>query len=631
MILEDVLDFLNSNPPFQLLDAATLKNLAGKMSMDYYPKDTVILKQDGPPSEALRLIKKGGVKVAIRSEDGEEVVMDYKGEGDTFGFLSLIGNDKQKTTVITIDDTICYTINREMVLKLIETSPAFAEYFMSYLSRYVDRTYREMQNKGLFYGSSERFLFSTPVGDIASDAITVNEEVSIQEAAQIMVNHKITSLIITDKRNLPVGIVTDKDLREKVIARGRNISEPVKNITTLSLIRVDANDSCFEAILKMIKYNIHHMPVLKDGELKGIMTNHDLMLLQGTSPLSFVNDIENQQTIEGLSSVSKRTNNLIGLLLKEGAKISNLSKIITEINDRLVRKVLELAERQFGQPPVPYCWVVFGSEGRKEQTFKTDQDNAVIYSNPSADEEAAEAERYFPLFTSFIKNSLLKIGFPSCPADYMASNPQWCRPLQAWEGYFSNWISTPTPGAVLKSLIFFDFRPLYGKVSLFEELRAHYISLLARNRIFLGHMAGTIMRNTPPIGFFKSFVVEKGGEHKDEIDMKLKGTTPLVDAVRLFSLEAGIRDTSTIERIHALKPNHPIVKAFADELEHAFDFMMLLRLHHQYEQIKEGGVADNFINPDRLSNLEKKTLKEVFHLITKLQEHIKEDYKGFIN
>ena len=226
MILEDVLDFLNSNPPFQLLDAATLKNLAGKMSMDYYPKDTVILKQNGPPSEALRLIKKGGVKVAIRSEDGEEVVMDYKGEGDTFGFLSLIGNDKQKTTVITIDDTICYTINREMVLKLLETSPAFAEYFMSYLSRYVDRTYRKCRTKD-FLRQQRALSFLYPVGDIASDAITVNEEVSTGGSSDY--GEPQDYLFNNNRQKESAGRYCDRQgPQEKVIAKGRNISEPVK-------------------------------------------------------------------------------------------------------------------------------------------------------------------------------------------------------------------------------------------------------------------------------------------------------------------------------------------------------------------------------------------------------------------
>jgi CBS domain-containing protein len=629
MILEEVINFLKKEPPFQFLDDATLKSIAGSLSMEFYPKETVILKQGGPPSDALRIIKKGGVKVLMRVESGEDVVIDYRGEGDNFGFLSLIGKDKGKTTVIAIDDTICFTLYKDKVLKLLETSPAVTEYFMSYLSRYVDRTYREMQNRSIFR-SSDRFLFTTPAGDIATEVITVGEDTTIQEAAQVMVKNKISSLIIRDGRNVPVGIVTDKDLREKVVAKGRGASEPVKNIMTISLIRVDARDSCFEAVLKMIKYKIHHMLVIEDGSLKGIMTNHDLMLLQGTSPLSFANDIENQQSVDGLVTVSSKIGNIVGLLLKEGAKASNITKIITEINDRLVKKVIEIAERQQGQPPVPYCWIVYGSEGRREQTFKTDQDNAIIYADLESPEEEEKVRKYFQNFTSFVKESLLRIGFPPCPADYMASNPQWCQPLRVWKGYFTRWINEPTPEAILKSLIFFDFRPLYGNFSLAEKLSASLKVMLEGQSLFFGHMTNQIVKNCPPVGFFKSFVVEKTGEHKDQFNLKVKGLTPLVDAIRLFALEKGVRETSTLGRIKAMKDIHSVVKEHADELEQALEFIMVLRIDHQLGQIEEGRKPDNFINPNKLSNIERKTLREAFHLISKLQGHLIEMYKPLI-
>ena len=630
MILEEIMNFLKKHPPFQFLDEPTLKSVAGSLSMEFYPKDTLILQQGGPASDSLRIIKKGGVKILMRSDAGDDVVIDYRGEGDNFGFLSMIGKDKGRTTVLAVDDTICYILRKEKVIKLLETSPAFNEYYMSYLSRYVDRTYREMQNKSHFYGSSDRFLFTTPAGNIASAAVTVGEETSIQEAAELMSLHKVSSLIVIDKRQLPIGIVTDKDLREKVVAKARSVSEPVRSIMTISLIRVDASDSCFEAVLKMIKYRIHHMLVIEGGALKGIMTNHDLMLLQGTSPLSFANDIENQQTVEGLIPVSARINNIVGLLLKEGAKASNITKIITEINDRLVKKVLEIGERKYGQPPVPYCWVALGSEGRREQTFKTDQDNAIIYADPATPEDEVAAQNFFSVFASFVGDCLLKIGFPLCPAEYMAGNPEWCQPLRAWKKYFAGWISEPTPEAMLKSLIFFDFRPLHGKFRLAEELRDSFTSMVEGQGIFLGHMANAILKNSPPIGFLKSFVVEKSGEHKDKFQLKVKGLTPLVDAVRLFALERGVRETSTLGRVHALKDKHATIKEHAEGLEYAFEFIMLLRIHHQFEQIKEGVRPDNFIDPKSLSNLEKRTLREAFHLISKVQTTILERYKPFI-
>lgn len=629
MILEDVIEFLKKAPPFQFLDEPVLKTVASSISMEFYPKNTLILRQDGPPSESLRIIKKGGVKVYMQSGSDDEVVIDYRGEGENFGFLSIVGKDKVRSNVKAVEDTICYLVDKDTVLRLLNSNPVFTEYFLkSHLDKYIDKTYREMHNKSLFYGGSDRLLFTTQAGDIAAKAvITATENTSIQEAAQIMSKHKISSLIVTDGKDLPVGIVTDRDLREKVVAKGRDVDDPVKNIMSIPLMRVDSKDYCFEAVLKMIKHNIHHVLVIKDGELQGVITNHDLMLLQGTSPLSFSKDIENQQTIEGLIPVSKRINSVVSLLLKEGAKAGNITKIINELNDRLVRKILEIAEKKFGRPPVSYCWIVFGSEGRKEQTFKTDQDNAIIYADVTSGETEAEASKYFNGFTFFVRESLLKCGFPLCPADYMASNPQWRRPLSEWKKYFSRWISTPTPEAVLKSLIFFDFRPLYGEFSLAENLRDYLIKTLKGQNVFLARMASATTKNRPPLGFFKTFIVEKSGEHKDKLNLKFRGIGPLVDIVRLFALESGVSETSTIERIKALKEKHPVIREIGDELEQAFEFITLLRTHHQIERIEASAEPDNFINPGTLSNLEKKSLKESFQIISKVQDLIIEQYK----
>ncbi len=351
MIMEDVVAFLKKVPPFQFLDDADIQAVARNLSLEFYPKDMVVLKQDGPPSDALRIIKKGGVKVSMVSEDGGEVVIDYRGEGDTFGFLSLVGKDRVRSNITAVEDTICYLLGKEMLLKLLDSHLSFTEYFLkSHITRYIDRTYREMQDKSMFYGGSDRLLFTTRVGDMAiKGVVSTREETPIREAAAIMSENRISSLVIMDRNDLPSGIVTDRDLREKVVAKGRNVQEPVKNIMSTTLIRVDGRDYCFEVVLKMLKYNIHHILVIRDGKLTGVVTNHDLMMLQGTSPLSLTKDIESQQTIEGLVPVSKKINNIVGLLLKEGAKANNITKVITEINDRLVRKVARVRRAEARQ------------------------------------------------------------------------------------------------------------------------------------------------------------------------------------------------------------------------------------------------------------------------------------------
>jgi len=621
IILEDVEAFLKRVPPFQFLGDTDLHNLAGNLTLEFYPKDTIILKQDGQPSDSLRIVKKGGVKVSMRAEHGEDVTIDLRGEGDTFGLISLMGRDKQKTTVIAMEDSFCYLLGRGKILHLIETKPVVSEYFLqSHFTKYVDKVYREMHGKSKFYGSSDHLLFTTPVGDIASQTVvTVGDDATIQDAAREMVKHRVSSVIVTDRNSLPVGIVTDRDLREKVAARGREVRNPVKEIMCLPLVRVDAKDYCFEAVHKMIKHNVHHILVIREGMLKGVLTNHDLMLLQGASPLSFAKDLESQESIEGLASVSAKISRVVGILLREGARAGNITRIIAELNDRLVRKILAIAEKQCGRPPLPYSWLVFGGEGRKEQTFKTDQDNGILYADPATPEQEEQARAYFTRLALAVRDGLMKCGYPSCPDDTMAANPKWCQPLSVWKKHFSAWIGHSTSDAILRSLIFFDFRPLYGEDSLALALRTYVMRNLESRKQFIEHMAVATMKSRPPLGLFRTFIVEKDGEHTDELNLKTRGIGPLIDMIRLMAFEVGVSETATLERIEAMKGTHPTIDAMGDEIAQAFEFVVMLRIHHQVEQLENGVLPDNFVNPDKLSKLEKRMLKESFQVISRLQ------------
>ena len=628
MILEEVVQFLQKIAPFQFLEPAVLAAVAREMALDFYPKDMVILKQNGPASNSLRIIKKGAVKVLMGTEEGEEITLEYKGEGDNFGFLSMIGHDRQRTTVKAVEDTICYIIQKDQVLKLLKTSPAFTEYFMSYLSRYVDRTYQEMHAKNLFCGSGDRSLFNTKVGSLAVSLVSVAEETSIQKSAEVMARHKISSLIVLNKDRLPLGIVTDRDLREKVVAKARSVEEPIKNIVTLSLIRIEAQESCFEALMKMMQYNIHHLLVIEEGEVKGIVTNHDLLFLQGTSPVYLSKDIGNQQTLEGLLPLGDKIQHNIGLLLQEKVTFSQLSRIITELSDRLIRKVLDLTERELGPPPLPYCFLVFGGQGRREQIFLADRDHAVVFSDPPPTFDPSEAEHYFSAFSRLLEKHFSGVGFPNGPSGLRAGPPRWCHPLSRWKAVFMEWIVNPTPESIRESSVFFDSRPLSGKVSLFQEVRDAFPALLRQgDRRLLKALAGLCLKHPAPVGFHKNYLVEKDGMERDHLDLKTRAILPLVDMVRLFAMDQGIKETATLNRINALKNKHSLVKQFGRELEQAFEFLMLMDIHYQFEQIQSEKTPDHLIAPDRLGNLERKTLREAFHLIDRLQELILEWYE----
>jgi CBS domain-containing protein len=629
-IIEDIVEFLKSVPPFEFLSNEVVNSVTVKAFMEYFPKGTHILIQDGAPSEFLYVIKKGGVKVYRRIEN-EEVVIDYRSEGDSFGFVSLMSGDKSRANVVAIDDTICYLIPKATIKELIDRYPEVRDFFVrSFMNIYLDKDYRKEHSRKAITHTVDKILFTTPVEEVATkNVVTVSENTSIRQAAKIMCEKSISSLIVTNDQGIPIGIFTDKDLRIKVVASARNVDEPVKNIMNHPIIKIDATDLCFEAIVRMLKYNIHHLLVIKNGEINGIITNHDIMRLQGLSPTAIVKDIEIQQTVEGLINATKQINNIIGNLISQGAKASNINRIVTEINDRIVRKIIQFAERELGQPPLPYCWIVVGSEGRKEQTFKTDQDNALIYADPPQSEQEA-VHKYFIEFTNYIKENLLKCGFPPCPDDVMASNPKWCQPLKVWKKYFSQWRYTLKDENINLANMFFDFRGIYGDFLLKESLRDYLLHIVKEQKGFLEYLASLAVRNHPPLGFFKTFVVEKSGEHKDKLNLKIKGIAPIVDIIRLFSLEKGVRETSTLERIEALRSKHSVVRDHADEIIYTFEFLMLLRIRRQYEQVLKGNMPDNFIDPEILTNLEKKLLKDTFQLISRLQNILVDRYKLII-
>ncbi len=631
-IIDDVAEFLARVPAFRLLDAEELQALASIVQVDFSPAGAALLTEGGPPSEFLQIVVSGGVKVALAGSEGGDVEIDYRSEGAAIGYLSLFSGDRSRVSVSAVEDTLCYLIPREQILALLERRPDVREFFTrTFITTYMDKIFSDLRTGRLAKGGREQLLFSAPVGDlIKRAAVTAPPRIPIRDAARLMSRHHISSLVIAPADGEPVGIITDRDLRDKVAAVARDCSEPVETIMSPLLVVADPADMCFEALVKMIRGNVHHLPVLEGGRLRGVLTNHDLMMLQGASPISLVREIEDQQDLDGLCNAARTVDGMISVLLEEGAGAGNLTRVITEINDRLVRKVLELVAAPLGPAPLDWCWIVFGSEGRREQTFKTDQDNAIIHADPRDEEQAREAQEWFAAFTPGVRDALATCGFPLCPGGYMAANPAWCRPLRDWKRTFSSWVANPDAEAVLRSLILFDYRPLYGAEDLAGQLRAHLAAAIERAPAFLGFLANQIVKNPPPLGFLHHFVVEKEGEHKDKLNLKLKAIAPIVDLARLFALEKGLPETGTIDRMRALREQNTIVGRYGEELEQAFEFLMLLRIHHQHAQVAAGLEPDNFVYPGELSALERKTAREAFGLVTKVQGLVIERYRASI-
>jgi CBS domain-containing protein len=629
VITDQVVSFLKNVPPFQFLSVRELCRLATTMTLEFFPKDTVIVSAGHPASESLYIVHKGGVKLALRSQVGKQIVLDMRSEGEIFGLLSVMSKDLARLDVVAIEDSLCYRVPADQVQKLISSNAEVSSFLLrTSVTRYMDRSLQELRTQTGLMGDTERLLYSLSVSDVPSSApLLCQQSTTIREAAQMLANAKATSVFVIDASGSAVGVVTDRDFAQKVVAQALPLDRTVSEVMSTPVVAVEASERLFHALLAMVSRNIHHVLVTRLGTPIGVLTAHDLMVLQGKSPLNVVRFIEAQTNVQDLAKANQRISGLLPLLLREGAKASHVTRVVAEVNDRLIVKILQFAEAKLGPPPAPYCWVVLGSEGRREQTFKTDQDNALIYADS---EDQASAREYFAQLAAFAQDALLTCGYPVCPGNYMASNPRWRQPLQAWMTLFHEWITQAELHGTEDALIFLDMRPVAGDFSLYQTLSAKNREWLKDAGMFKSVLAFISTSHEPPLGFFRNFVLERSREHKDQLDLKLFGTGPIVDAARVFALDAGIEHTNTSDRLSALSSGPDRDPTIFQDMQEAFEFLTLLRLECQLRQVREGKELSNYISPDSLTQLQRSLLKEAFRAVARAQALMEERFRTAI-
>ncbi len=619
---EMAVSFFRSILPFNRLDDATLHDISRHCRVDFYPKGTRILSAGETEIPHLYLIQQGGVKAFIEDDQGEITLKDFRGEGDYIGALGIIRGTLANLNIETVEDTFCFLLPREIFLNLVEQQASFAHYYLkSFSEKVVSTAYNELRyHKVSRRSGDDLYLFSVRVGDLVKKLRKVASDSSIQEAAVAMAEYRVGSLLVydpEDEENI-VGIVTDRDLRGKVVAAGLDYQLPVETIMSGPVQTVLSQALCFDVLLKMMTTSIHHLAVERGGKIIGVVTSHDIMLLQGHSPYYLFKEIRGQQEISGLYILAQRIPEVIRGLIKEGAKAGNITQMIAILNDHILERMLILLEEELGPPPVAYCWLLLGSEGRREQTFKTDQDNAILYADPESEKQKKKVDAYFKILAAKAIDHLVKCGYPLCPGEIMATNPKWCQPLSVWKSYFSTWISAPDPVELLNATIFFDFRSGFGDAGLSRELRKHLKAQAQQKDIFLFHLARQCMSTRIPLSFFRNFIVNRDGEHKNHLDIKYQGLTPFVNFARILALKYGISETNTLARLKALFDAEFINRELWASANDAYELQMQQRLIHQLSQMEEGRAPDNHINPEQLTDLEKRTLKDAFAVIERL-------------
>ncbi|MGD8788178.1 MAG: putative nucleotidyltransferase substrate binding domain-containing protein [Burkholderiales bacterium] len=613
--LIEIRDFLAACHPFDSLPEDALDRLPGLLSIRYLRRGTPIPSAN-TESDDLYIIRQGAVEVRDRS--GE--LVDKLGEGETLSESCGGSADDSAMTGVAAEDTLVYLLPCETLKSLCREYPDFARHFDAALTGRLRKAIAVLQQSTQRGGG----LLTVPVVSLVKrPPVFVSPQTSIREAAALMASEGVSSLLVMSGEQL-LGMITDRDLRSRCIAAGVDTARPVAQIMTAEIHTITPASPGFDALMRMTRLNVHHLPVVDGRRVVGLVSTTDLVRHESANAVYLVGDVSKAGTLEALAEVSRKLPELQVQLALAGAGARQVGEAVSNVNDAITRRLLALAEQQLGAAPVSYAWVTGGSHARREQTSHSDQDNALILS----DDLLPEHEAYFESLARFVNDGLNACGFVYCPGDVMASNPQWRQPRQRWRRYFDTWINEPEPMALMLSSVFFDLRVVHGEDTLLETLRRENLEKSKNNGIFLAFMAANAMTHRPPLGFFRNIVLIRGGEHDKTFDIKIRGIVPVVDLARVYSLAEGIGAINTVERLRAATGTRALSAQGARDLEDALEFIATLRVQHQAHQIRAGARADNFIAPHELPALERSHLKDAFAIIATMQQALEQRYQA---
>ena len=612
--LIEIRDFVAAHHPFDQLPEAVLSELPERLEVRYFRRESSI-PNSGSPDNHLYIVRSGAVELHGTSDE----LLARLGEGDVFGYRASYRNSQTDYQASALEDTLIYRLSANEVDKLCERHAPFAYFFGPANGKTLGGVIADLGRDS----ESQINMMTTLVGDLISrKPIAISLTASIRETAELMSKERVSSILICGNDQL-AGIVTDRDLRRRVVAKGLDYALPITEIMTGAPSTVDAEDYAFEAQLLMARQNIHHLPVMRGDKVVGMLTATDLSKHHTTSAVYLVGDIYKKNQVEEMKQTSARVPQLLLSLASADATAESAGYVITAVTDAITSRLLQLAEEKLGPPPTPYAWLAAGSQARSEQTAKSDQDNCLLLGDGYRPDSHGD---YFRELSKFVCDGLDACGYIYCPGEMMAITDKWRQPLRSWKKYFNKWTEQPEPMALMLTSVFFDLRHVYGDVNLFRELRQHVLEKTRGNRIFLAHMVGNALKHQPPLGFFRNFVLIRGGDHDQTFDLKHTGIIPIVDLARVYALAAGSEAVNTQERLSEVAQGGEVTPASARDLSDALEFISYLRIEHQAQQIRQGEPPDNYMSPNDLSHFERSHLKNAFSVVRTMQNVLGQRY-----
>ena len=601
--LAEIRDFLAQHPPFDALPDDVLDRLPSRCSVSYARRGTVVL-SPGDPGDRLYLVRSGAVDI---TDEGR--LVDRVGAGGGFGMSALVEHVPARYAATAREDTLLLELPQADFDALVAEHPAVAVHFAATHHGRITTAIAQLQAP--VRGSA---VLKTSVRELLRGGpVSVTPSATVAEGARVMTRAGVSSLLVMRDGAL-VGIVTDRDLRRRVLAAGVAPDRPVSEVMTADPVTLPARALALEAMLEMTGRNIHHLPVVEDGHVLGLVTTTDLVRLERSNPVYVVADVQRQQDVPGVVEQAARVPAVVAQLVREDASAADVGRILAALTDALTRRLVALAEADLGPAPGRYAWAALGSAAREEQGLGSDQDHALVLAD-----DADPADPWWAALAERVTAGLQACGFPRCDGDVMATNPRWRLRLGGWRAQFGRWSHEPTPDAVLRAAIFYDMRAVHGDAGLVDALRAEVVPMGGRSDLLLAHLTAQAARMRPPIGFFRGFVLEDAGEHRDTLDLK-RGVGAVVQLARVHALRASSTALGTGARLAAARDAGLLPVESATDLTDALELLSYLRLRHQVGRVAAGEAPDSHLDPRQLGSLDRRHLRDAFAIVRSAQQ-----------
>ncbi len=628
MIMNDRIEFLQQYPPFNLLPPQVLSATAQLLQEVRHSKETLIYQQEITVMKGVDIIVEGSYESFFYDSEHNKRLVENHQRGDCYGGISVLLNRKQSLrTVIARKDTLVYFLPRKDFRALCQAHEPFFHYFTTDFGRRMlneefAHFFKRPPSFEESYIASDQ-LYSRRIESMElRDIVSCPENTPVYEAARLMAEHRVSCLFVKNEAAQITGYVTDITLRDRVVAQQADTAQAVKHIMDNPIVSISAGAYVYEAVLMMFRTKTRYLLVEKSGHYAGFLSRNKLLAEQAQSPLVFIQSVKLAVSAEELRRKWQQVPQMVTQLLGRGVHAEIANQVITTVADTIALKVIENVIEEMGQPPARFVFMVLGSEGRKEQTLKTDQDNAIIYED-KANEHREQVRAWFLDFAQRISARLNDTGFVYCTGGYMAQNPKWTHSLSHWKRNYESWMQDSLPETAINFSTFFDCRYLYGDESIMDELKAFLDTALQgpHEKLFF-QMAKNALQYEPPLTFFKNIRTFKKGK-QEVFDIK-KAMTPIVDLVRVYALRNHVFEVNTGDRLKALKEKGIFTEKAFLELMQSYYFLMGMRLKKQAQQIiHDHTEPDNYINLASLTRIEQLTLREIFKTIENFQAGIR--------